>query len=153
MADVALQDRSHERFLTALMNGHAFAAGPIRGMGSEVLGAFNFTSWVGAAAGVYLPNASFVAGVDFLRYSGINLPTKGRTFGLTILLPTVEARYAFSPGLLYLGSGLTGVRFTACPLVIDVRLPTVTVWQPLAFEEASKPSISVGATTSVAFMF
>lgn len=152
-ADTALEARSRERFVTAVLNGHNFMAGPIRGMGSEMLALFNFTSTVGLGAGVYLPNGSFVVGVDFLRYAGINLPTGKRSFGLTILVPDIEARFAFGTNVLYLGSGLTGVRATVCPFVIDLRLPNITIWQPLPFEEASKPSISVGATASFGFLF
>ena len=152
-ADTALEARSHERFVSGVFNGHTFLTGPIRGTGSEMLAMFHFTSAVGVGAGAYLPNGSFVAGLDFFRYAGLNLPTKKRSFGLTVLIPTVEVRYAFGTNVFYAGSGLTGVRITACPLVIDLRLPNVTVWQPIPFDEASKPSISVGATASFGFLF
>jgi hypothetical protein len=152
-ADTALEDRSRERFVTGLFNGHSFLAGPIRGMGSEVLASFNFNSVWALGAGVYMPNGSFVVGADFFRYTGINLASKKRSFGLTILVPTVEVRYVVGTNVLYAGSGLTGVRITACPFVIDLRLPNVTVWQPIPFEEASRPSVSVGATASFGFMF
>jgi hypothetical protein len=152
-ADTALEDRSHERFVSGLFNGHTFLNGPIRGTSSEVLGTFHFNSLWGVAAGVYLPNASFVAGLDFFRYAGFNLPTKKRSFGITVLVPTLEVRYAFGTNVFYAGSGLTGLRITACPFVIDLRLPNITVWQPIPFDEASKPSISVGATASFGFLF
>lgn len=152
-ADTALEDRSHERFVSGVFNGHTFLSGPIRGTGSEMLATFHFTSMVGVSAGAYLPNGSFVAGLDFFRYAGLNLPTKKRSFGLTVLLPTLEMRYAFGTNVLYAGSALTGVRITACPLVIDLRLPNVIIWQPIPLQEASKPSISVGATASLGFMF
>jgi hypothetical protein len=152
-ADTALEDRSHERFVSGVFNGHTFLNGPIRGTGSEMLAMFHFTSTVGVVAGGYLPNGSFVAGLDFFRYAGLNLPTKKRSFGLTVLIPTLEMRYAFGTNVLYAGSGLTGVRITACPFVIDLRLPNITVWQPIPFDEASKPSISVGATASFGFLF
>jgi len=152
-ADVALEDRSRERFVSGVFNGHTFLSGPIRGTGSEVLATFNFNSTLGLGIGAYLPNGSFVAGLDFFRYAGINLPTRKRTFGLTVLLPNLEMRYAFGTNVLYAGSGLTGLRVTACPIVIDLRLPNITVWQPIPFAEAEKPSISVGATASLGFMF
>ena len=152
-ADTALEARSHERFVSGVFNGHTFLTGPIRGTGSEMLAMFHFTSVMGVGAGAYLPNGSFVAGLDFFRYAGFNLPTGKRSFGLTVLLPTVEMRYAFGTNVLYAGSGLTGLRVTACPFVIDLRLPNITVWQPIPFDEASKPSISVGATASFGFLF
>jgi hypothetical protein len=122
-------------------------------MSSEMLATFHFNSMVGVAAGAYLPNGSFVAGVDFFRYAGINLPTSKRSFGLTVLLPTLEMRYAFGTNVLYAGTALTGVRVTACPFVIDLRLPNITVWQFIPLNEASKPSLSVGATASFGFLF
>ena len=152
-ADMALEARSHERFVSGVFNSHSFLAGPIRGNGSEVLATFNFTSTVALGVGAYLPNGSFVAGADFFRYAGINLATKKRSFGLTILVPTVEVRYVVGTNVLYAGSGLTGLRISACPIVIDLRLPNVTVWQPIPFDEASKPSVSVGGTASLGFMF
>jgi hypothetical protein len=152
-ADTALEDRSHERFVSGIYNAHTFFSGPIRGNGSEVLAAFHFNNNIGIAVGAYLPNASFVAGLDFFRYAGVNLPTRKRTFGLTVLLPNLETRYAFGTNVLYVGSGLTGLRVTACPLIIDLRLPNITIWQPIPFAEADRPSISVGATASLGFMF
>ncbi len=122
-------------------------------MGSEMLATFHFNSLWGVSAGAYLPNGSFVAGLDFFRYAGINLPTSKRSFGLTVLVPTMELRYAFGTNVLYAGSALTGLRVTACPFVIDLRLPNITVWQPIPFDEATKPSISVGATASFGFLF
>jgi hypothetical protein len=152
-ADTALEDRSHERFVSGVFNAHTFLKGPIRGGGSEMLATFHFNSLWGVGAGIYLPNASFVAGLDFFRYAGINLPTRKRSFGLTVLTPTLEVRYAFGTNVLYAGSGLTGLRVTACPIVIDLRLPNVMVWQPIPFQDADKPSISVGATASMGFLF
>ena len=152
-ADTALEARSHERFVTGMFNGHTFLAGPLRGNGSEVLASFNFNTIWALGIGAYMPNGSFVVGADFFRYAGINLATRKRSFGLTILVPTVEIRYVVGTNLLYAGSGVTGVRVTACPFVIDLRLPNVTVWQPIPFDEASRPSISVGGTASFGFMF
>jgi hypothetical protein len=152
-ADVSLEDRSKERFVTGLVNGHSFVTGPIRGTGSEVLATFNFNSVWGIGLGAYLPNGNFVAGVDLFRYAGFNLPTGKRKFGLTVLVPTVEVRYVAGSNVLYLGSGLTGLRVTACPFVMDLRLPNITIWQPIAFTEASKPSLSVGATASFGLLF
>jgi hypothetical protein len=150
---MALEARSHERFVTGIFSGHTFLAGPIRGNGSEVLASFNFNTIWALGIGAYMPNASFVVGADFFRYAGFNLATKKRSFGLTILVPTVEVRYAVGTNVLYAGSGLTGLRVTACPIVIDLRLPHVTVWQPIPFDEASRPSVSVGGTASLGFMF
>src|SRR4029077_520609 len=93
-ADTALEDRSHERFVSGIFNGHTFLSGPIRGTGSEVLATFHFNTLWGLGIGAYLPNGSFVAGLDFFRYAGFNLPTRKRSFGLTVLVPTLEARYA-----------------------------------------------------------
>ena len=152
-ADTALEDRSHERFVSGIYNAHTFFSGPIRGNGSEVLATFHFNNLWGIGVGAYLPNASFVAGLDFFRYAGVNLPTRKRNFGLTVLLPNLEMRYAVGTNVLYAGSGLTGLRVTACPIIIDLRLPNITVWQPIPFAEADKPSISVGATASLGFMF
>jgi hypothetical protein len=152
-ADAALEDRSHEHFVTGLVSGHSFLTGPIRGTGSEVLATFNFNNTWGVGLGAYMPNGSFVVGADFFRYAGFNLPTGKRTFGLTVLVPTVEVRYVTGVNVLYLGSGLTGLRVTACPFVIDLRLPNITVWQPIPFNDASKPSLSVGATASFGFLF
>jgi hypothetical protein len=152
-ADTTLEDRSHERFVTGLFNEHSFLKGPIRGNGSEMLAAFHFNTMLGIAAGVYLPNGSFVVGGDFFRYAGVNLPTRKRSFGLTVLLPTLEARYAFGSNVFYVGSGLTGLRITACPIVIDLRVPNITVWQPIPFGDTTKPSVSVGATASLGFLF
>jgi hypothetical protein len=152
-ADTVLEERSHERFVTGLVNGHTFLKGPIRGTGSEVLASFNFNSVLALGVGVYMPNGSFVVGADFFRYTGLNLPTRKRSFGLTVLLPTIEVRYAVGTNVLYAGSGLTGLRVTACPFVIDLRLPNVTVWQPIPFDDASRPSVSVGATASFGFLF
>jgi hypothetical protein len=145
-ADVALEDRSHERFVSGIFNAHTFMTGPIRGTGSEVLATFHFNSIWGVGVGAYLPNGSFVMGLDMFRYAGINLPTKKRSFGLTVLLPTLEMRFATGTNVFYAGSGLTGLRVTACPIVVDLR-------QPIPFDDASKPSISVGATASLGFMF
>jgi hypothetical protein len=152
-ADTSLEDRSKERFVTGIVNGHSFVTGPIRGTGSEVLATFNFNSTWGLGIGAYMPNGNFVVGADFFRYAGFNLPTGKRSFGLTILVPTVEMRYVTGANVFYVGSGLTGLRVTACPFVIDLRLPNVTIWQPIPFTEASKPSLSVGATASFGFLF